>query len=75
MKRQKGRSNRHRIKSLRNYTIADTSLLLGVHRRTVREWINSGLPVLESTGRTSNTFFRTENSVANKDVSQANCSA
>ena len=47
MKRQKGRSNRHRIKSLRNYTIADTSLLLGVHRRTVREWINSGLPVLD----------------------------
>ena len=47
MKPQKRRSNRHRIKSLRNYTIAETSLLLGVHRRTVREWIRRGLPVLD----------------------------
>jgi Helix-turn-helix domain len=47
MKRQKGRSNRHRIKALRNYTIAETSLLVGVHRRTVREWIKRGLPVLD----------------------------
>jgi len=47
MSHRKRRLDLRRIKSLRNYTIAEASRLLSVHRRTVREWIKQGLPTVD----------------------------
>ena len=38
----------NRIKSNRNYTVADVSETLGVHFKTVRNWIRVGLPVIDA---------------------------
>ncbi|MDO6534075.1 helix-turn-helix domain-containing protein [Alteromonas stellipolaris] len=38
----------NRIKSNRNYTVLDISETLGVHYKTVRNWIRAGLPVIDS---------------------------
>lgn len=45
MKRR--RPNPKLAKIHRNYTVADVAELFGVHRHTVRQWIKSGLPVLD----------------------------
>ena len=45
---RKRRPSIRRIKSLRNFTIAEVSDLLGVHRRTVREWIKQGLATVDN---------------------------
>jgi Helix-turn-helix domain len=41
------RPSDRRIKSLRNYTIADVARILQVSRRTVRVWIKKGLPIID----------------------------
>ena len=48
MSSRKRRPSHRRVKSLRNYTIADVSQLLEIHRRTVREWIKRGLPIVDN---------------------------
>ncbi len=40
------RINWRRVKTHRNYEIAELAKLLGVSRSTVRNWIKSGLPVI-----------------------------
>ncbi|OFC70825.1 helix-turn-helix domain-containing protein [Alteromonas confluentis] len=42
------RNTPSRIKSNRNYTVIDVSETLGVHPKTVRNWIRVGLPVVDS---------------------------
>ncbi|WP_244896785.1 helix-turn-helix domain-containing protein [Vibrio panuliri] len=41
------RNNINRIKSNRNYTVIDVSESLGVHPKTVRNWIKVGLPIVD----------------------------
>ena len=41
------RNSPYRIKSNRNYTVMDISETLGVHPKTVRNWIRVGLPVVD----------------------------
>ncbi|QDF75994.1 MULTISPECIES: helix-turn-helix domain-containing protein [Shewanella] len=43
------RCNPNRIKIHRCYTVIEVSELLGVHPRTVRNWIRAGLPVFDET--------------------------
>ncbi|MBQ4890594.1 helix-turn-helix domain-containing protein [Shewanella sp. MMG014] len=43
------RNNPNRIKIHRIYTVLDVSETLGVHPKTVRNWINAGLPVIDAT--------------------------
>ena len=35
------------VKIHRNYTVEETSRLLGIHKNTVRAWIKTGLPVCD----------------------------
>ncbi len=42
------RNSPSRIKSNRNYTVIDISETLGVHPKTVRNWIRVGLPVVDN---------------------------
>lgn len=35
------------VKIHRNYTVEDITLLLGVHKNTVREWIKRGLSIID----------------------------
>jgi hypothetical protein len=41
------RLNHKLVKIHRNYTVEETSRLLGIHKNTVRTWINAGLPVCD----------------------------
>lgn len=41
------RNNPNRIKIHRSYTVLDVSETLGVHPKTVRNWIRVGLPVMD----------------------------
>ena len=41
------RNNPNRIKSHRSYTVIEVSELLGVHPKTVRNWIRAGLPIAD----------------------------
>lgn len=41
----RGRNNPNNIKIHRSYTVNEVSDILGVHPKTVRNWINVGLPV------------------------------
>ncbi len=41
------RNNPNRIKIHRSYTVIDVSETLGVHPKTVRNWIRAGLPVFD----------------------------
>ncbi|MEQ5316612.1 helix-turn-helix domain-containing protein [Providencia vermicola] len=41
------RNNPNRIKVYRSYTVIDVSETLGVHPKTVRNWIRVGLPVID----------------------------
>ncbi|MEH6445759.1 MAG: helix-turn-helix domain-containing protein [Oceanospirillaceae bacterium] len=41
------RNNPNRIKIHRSYTAMDVSETLGVHPKTVRNWIHAGLPVID----------------------------
>ncbi|RPA64509.1 DNA-binding protein [Shewanella frigidimarina] len=41
------RNNTNRIKIHRSYTAMDVSETLGVHPKTVRNWIRAGLPVID----------------------------
>jgi hypothetical protein len=41
------RPNHRLVKIHRNYTVEETSRLLGIHKNTVRTWINAGLPVCD----------------------------
>jgi RNase P subunit RPR2 len=43
------RNNPNRIKIHRSYTVIDVSETLGVHPKTVRNWIRAGLPVIDET--------------------------
>jgi hypothetical protein len=40
---KKQRPNYRRLKKLRNYTVHEISGVLGIHKNTVRHWINDGL--------------------------------
>jgi len=42
------RNNPNRIKIHRSYTVIDVSEALGVHPKTVRNWIRVGLPVIDN---------------------------
>lgn len=44
----KQRFNPRRAKIHRSYTVEEAARLFGVHKQTVRNWINAGLPVLAS---------------------------
>jgi hypothetical protein len=44
----RGRLNPRRAKIHRSYSIAEAAGLFGVHRNTVRNWIASGLPVVNT---------------------------
>lgn len=41
------RNNPNRIKIHRSYTVIEVSETLGVHPKTVRNWIHAGLPVVD----------------------------
>lgn len=41
------RNNPNRIKMHRSYTVIDISETLGIHPKTVRNWIRVGLPVID----------------------------
>ncbi|GIU13543.1 MULTISPECIES: helix-turn-helix domain-containing protein [unclassified Shewanella] len=43
------RNNPNRIKIHRSYTVMDVSATLGVHPKTVRNWIRAGLSVIDET--------------------------
>ncbi|MCL1093660.1 helix-turn-helix domain-containing protein [Shewanella kaireitica] len=43
------RNNPNRIKIHRSYTVMDVSETLGVHPKTVRNWIHAGLSVIDET--------------------------
>ncbi|RTR40554.1 DNA-binding protein [Shewanella canadensis] len=43
------RNNPNRIKIHRSYTVIEVSETLGVHPKTVRNWIRAGLPVIDET--------------------------
>ncbi len=51
------------IKSNRNYTVIDISETLGVHPKTVRNWIRVGLPVVDKKTPTINKWCRFEGSL------------
>ncbi len=39
--------NYRHVKVHRNYTVEEAANLFGIHKNTVREWLKSGLPVLD----------------------------
>jgi hypothetical protein len=39
--------NHRQVKIHRSYTVEEIACLFGIHKNTVREWINAGLPVLD----------------------------
>jgi len=39
--------NHKLVKTLRSYTVEEIATLFGIHKGTVRNWINSGLPILD----------------------------
>ncbi len=41
------RNNSNRIKIHRNYTVVDASETLGVHPKTIRNWLKVGLPIVD----------------------------
>ncbi|MGF1869697.1 helix-turn-helix domain-containing protein [Photobacterium indicum] len=41
------RNNPNRIKTHRNYTVIDASETLGVHPKTIRNWLKVGLPIVD----------------------------
>jgi Helix-turn-helix domain len=43
----KRRPNYRQVKVHRNYTVEEIANLLDVHKNTVREWLKSGLPVID----------------------------
>lgn len=45
MKRRK--IDARRVKTNRSYTISEAAMRLGVHKRTVENWINTGLPCIK----------------------------
>ena len=41
------RNNPNRIKIHRNYTVIDASETLGLHPKTIRNWLKTGLPIVD----------------------------
>lgn len=44
----RGRINPRRAKIHRSYTVAEAARLFGVHRNTVKNWINGGLSIVKT---------------------------
>jgi excisionase family DNA binding protein len=41
------RANHRRVKRHRNYTVEEIAILFGIHKNTVREWVKTGLPLID----------------------------
>ena len=44
---KKHHSNHRQVKIRRTYTVGEIAHLLAIHKNTVREWINAGLPTID----------------------------